>query len=122
MPVSGSRGGRAGGAHAAAQDVGADDEIAVGVDALARPDHDVPPSGLGIVSGVVSGHVGIAGQGVGDQHGVAAIGIQVSAGLEGQGHRSEGRAIFQWKPQGRLGKAEESLLDPADGDATRYRG
>ena len=33
-------------AHAAADDIGADDEEAVGVDGLARPDHRVPPAGL----------------------------------------------------------------------------
>ena len=38
--------GGAGRAHAAAEDVGADDEVAVGVDPLARSDHEIPPARL----------------------------------------------------------------------------
>ena len=54
---------RPGGAAATAQNVRADDEVAIGVDGLARPDDNVPPAG--IVGLVVLGDVRIAGQGRG---------------------------------------------------------
>ena len=57
-------------AAAAAENVGTNDEVAIGVDRLARPDHDVPPAG--IIVGVVLGDVRIARQGVADQHGIVA--------------------------------------------------
>ena len=51
---------RAGGAPASAEQVGADDEEAVGVDRPARPNQQVPPAGaLGI--SVVAGGVRVAG-------------------------------------------------------------
>ena len=64
--------GRPGRAHAAADHVRADDEIALGVDRLAGADHGLPPARL-------AGdrmHVGdmlVAGQRVADQDGVAAL-------------------------------------------------
>ena len=63
----------AGGARAAAEHVGADHEVAVGVDGLARPDHDIPPAGLlGAVLADAGGHVRVAGERVADQDGVGA--------------------------------------------------
>ena len=49
-------------AAAAAQDVGANDEVSPGVDRLARPHHQIPPAG--IVLFIVPGYVGIARQGM----------------------------------------------------------
>ena len=74
--------GRPGGAHAAADDVGADDEITVGVDRLAGPDHGLPPARLAGDRMVVD-HVLVAGQRMADQDGVAALGIQRAVGLVG---------------------------------------
>lgn len=60
-------------AQAAAQHVRADDEIAIGVDRLARPHHPRPPAGLaGARMG--GGDMLIAGQGMAHQDRVAAIG------------------------------------------------
>ena len=80
-------------AAAAAQDVRADDEVAVGVDRLAGPDDDVPPAG--IVVGVVPGDVRIAGEGVADQHGVVALRVEPAVGLVGHGHLGQPPAQLQ---------------------------
>ena len=82
--------GRAGRAHAAAEHVRADDEIAVGVDRLAGADHGLPPAGL-------AGdrmHVGdmlVAGERVADQDGVAALGVERAVGLVGDLERRRAR-------------------------------
>ena len=74
--------GRAGRAHAAADHVRADDEIALGVDRLAGTDHGFPPAGL-------AGHridardMLIAGERVTDQHGIGALGVERAVGLVG---------------------------------------
>ena len=78
---------RPGGAHAAAEDIGADDEIALGVDRPAGADHGLPPAGLaGQRMGV--GDVLIAGERMADQHGVAALGIERAVGLIGDLERA----------------------------------
>ena len=71
---------RPGAAAASAQAVRADDEVAVGVDALARPDQNIPPAG--IVRVVVPGDVRIAGERMADQHGVVAPCVQAAVGLD----------------------------------------
>ena len=58
-------------AAAAAQQIGTNHIVAVGIDGLAGPDHDIPPAG--IVVGIVPGDVRIARQGVANQHGVVAL-------------------------------------------------
>ena len=73
----------AGGAAATAQQIGADDEEAVGVDRLARADHDVPPAGIVLL--VVPGDVRIPAEGVADQDGVVARGVELAVGLVGDG-------------------------------------
>ena len=72
--------GRSGGAEAAADDVGADDEIAVGVDRLAGADHDVPPAGLA-GHRIDVGDVLVAGQRVADQDRVLAVAVERAVGL-----------------------------------------
>ncbi len=47
-------------------DVGADHEVAIGVEALAGADHGLPPAGL-VLAGVVAGRVRVAGERVQDQ-------------------------------------------------------
>ena len=64
--------GRAGRAHAAADHVRADDEIALGVDRLAGADHGLPPAGLA-GHRMHAGDVLVAGQRVADQHRIAAL-------------------------------------------------
>ena len=63
--------GRTGRAHAAAEDVGADDEEAVGVDRLAGADHQLPPAGLA-GDRIDVGDMLVAGQRMADQHGVGS--------------------------------------------------
>ena len=75
---------RAGGARAAAQDVGRDDEEPVGVDRLARPDHPVPPArlrGVRVLPAPVAGRVRVTGQRVADEHHVVARRRQLAVGL-----------------------------------------
>ena len=80
--------GRPGRAHAAADHVRADDEVAVGVERPAGTDHGFPPAGL-------AGHrvhivdVLVAGQRVADQDGVGAIGVEFAIGLVGDLERRE---------------------------------
>ena len=83
--------GRAGGAHAGAEHIGADDEIAVGVDRLAGADHGLPPAGLA-GHGMAVEDVLVAGQRMADQHGVAARGIERAVGLVGDLERAERHA------------------------------
>src|SRR5690606_35758150 len=73
--------GRPGGAVAAAQVVERHHEEAVGVDGLARTDATVPPARLAIVGAVVAGSMVMAGQGVADQHRVAARGVELTVGF-----------------------------------------
>ncbi len=75
-------GGRAGRAHAAAEHVRADDEVALRVERQPRPDHPVPPAGLA-GQRVFRGDVLVRGQGVADEDRVAAIGVESSVSLEG---------------------------------------
>ena len=80
--------GGAGRAHAAADDVGADDEIALGVDRPAGPDQGLPPARL-------AGHrmlvddVLVAGQRVADEHRIAARGVERAVGLISDLQRSK---------------------------------
>ena len=71
LPVAGLVEAGPGRAHAAADHVRADDEIALGVDRLARPDHRLPPARLAGHRMHV-GDVLVAGQRVADQHRVAS--------------------------------------------------
>ena len=83
--------GRAGRAEAAADDVGADDEEAVGVDDLARPDQHLPPAGLA-GDGIGVGDVLVGGQRMADQHGVGLGRVQRAVGLVGDLERRQQHA------------------------------
>lgn len=74
--------GRPGRAEAAADDVGADDEKAVGVDDLARPDQHIPPAGLA-GHRIAVGDVLVAGQRVADKDRVGPRFVEFAIGLIG---------------------------------------
>ena len=78
--------GRAGGTEAGANVVHADHEKPVGVQRLAGPDHVVPPAlaagdGLALRIRVHTGHMVRCVQGMADQHGIAALRIELSVGF-----------------------------------------
>ena len=74
--------GRAGRAHAAADDIRRNDEIAVGVDRPARPDHGLPPARLAGDRMIIRDML-VAGQRVADEDGVRLIGVEHAIGLIG---------------------------------------
>ena len=84
---------RSGRAHAAADDVGAEHEIAVGVDRLAGADHGLPPAGLA-GDGMDVGHVLVAGQRMADEHEIRLRGVECAVGLigDGEGRRAPPRS------------------------------
>ena len=81
---------RAGGAHAAAEHIGADQEIALGVEHVAGPDQRGPPPGMA-GDRVRVGDVLVAGQRVADQDRVAALGVERAVGLIGDRERRRDR-------------------------------
>ena len=80
--------GRPGRAHAAAEDVGADDEEAVGVDRLAGADERLPPAGL-LRNRMLACDILVAGERVADEDGVRFGGIQRAVGHVGDRHRRQ---------------------------------
>ena len=96
---------RPAGAHAAADDVGADHEVAVRVDGLAGPHVMLPPAGL-VLAQMIARHVGVPGQGVADEHGVGALGVQGAVGLIGQGHGPESFPAVQDHGMRGMGEGE----------------
>ena len=89
--------GGAGGAEAGADDVGTDDEIAVGVQELARADDFIPPPRLLFGLAVSPCQMGTAGPGMGHDDGIGAIWIQRAVGFIGNGDRAENTAALQAK-------------------------
>ena len=71
---------------------------------LPGPTHNVPPAG--IVVGIVPGDVRIARQGVADQHGVVARGVELAVGLVGHGH-------FRQRPPCSSGSGSSNVTDCA---------
>ena len=61
------------GAGTAANDVGTDDEVFVGVECFAGTDHCVPPAGLFIGFGVVARNMRVTGKRVFDQNCIVAF-------------------------------------------------
>ena len=88
LPVAGSMSLRPGRPHAAAEHVGADEEIALGVEHLAGPDHGRPPAGLA-GDRVRVGGILVAGQRVADQDRVRAFGVERAVGLVGDREGAE---------------------------------
>ncbi len=101
----------AGGALAAAEHVGADDEVVVGVHGLAGADEVVPPAGLAVVERVDAGAVVVAGEGVADEDGVVGGGVEAAVGLVAQGETREHVAVVAGEG---LGAGEIARLDEAD--------
>ena len=97
---------RPGRAHAAADHIGADDEVAVGVERTAGADHGLPPAGLAGHRMHV-GDVLIAGQRMADQNGVGAVGVEFAIGLVGDLERREIDAAIERQ---RLVHAEQRQL------------
>ena len=73
---------RSGRAHAAADHIGADDEVAVGVERAAGTDHDFPPAGLA-GQRMPIGDMLIKRQRMADQNRVGTVGIEFAIGLVG---------------------------------------
>jgi len=83
------------GSHATAEAVGANDKIFVRVYGLARPDHDIPPSELGVFGMVPACDMGITGKGVANQNRVIPLFIEFAVGLVRDVNRPEGLAAFE---------------------------
>ena len=81
-------------AHAAADHVRAEHEIAVGIDRLAGADHGVPPAGLA-GDGMDIGDMLIAGQRVTDEHEVRLVRVQRAVGLVGDAEGRERLAAIE---------------------------
>ena len=92
--------GGAGRAHAAAEDIRADDEKAVGIDGLARADEVVPPAGLA-GDRVRVRDILVARQRMADQDGVRFVGVEFAIGLVGDRERRQ--ILLAGELQGRAG-------------------
>ena len=75
-------------AQTAAEKIAADDEIAVGIEGLAGPDHDVPPA---LLAGhrMIAGEELIAGEGMADEDGVRFRLVEPAVSLIGHGEGAE---------------------------------
>ena len=89
----GTERGRAGGALATTEDVGAEDKPEVGIDGFARADEVVPPTGLTVVEAVEAGAVVVAAEGVADEDGVVAGGVEAAVGFVAEGETGEDAAV-----------------------------
>ena len=118
-PVAGIDGGRAGGAHARADDVGADDEVAVGVDGLARPHQGLPPAALAR-DRMGMGEVLVTGQRVADQDGVGAVRVEGAGRPVGDLERGQLRRRHP-SPGARPGRTAATRASSARGPATASR-
>ncbi len=84
---------RPGGAAATAQEVRANDKQALGVYRFAGADDDVPPAR--VILGVVRRDMGIAADGMADEHGVVASGAEPAVGFVGNGDAGQHAAEVQ---------------------------
>jgi hypothetical protein len=74
--------GRPGRAHAATDDIGADDEVLARIERTARTNQCFPPTGLA-GDGVHIGDMLVAGQRMADQDRVGAVRVELAIGLVG---------------------------------------
>ena len=93
---------RPGGAHAAAQHIGADQEVTIRIQRPAGADDILPPAGLAR-DGVGFGDILITRQRVADQHRIAGRCIEPPIGAIGDREGCHDRAAFQRQPIGKLG-------------------
>jgi hypothetical protein len=100
---------RPGAASAAAERVGADDEILVCIERATGADHRLPPTGLGVGGIVSSGSVRVAGERMDQQDGVIPRSIQRPIGLVDQIERGQRLTERQPKRRG-LGEGEMHRL------------
>ena len=87
--------GRPGAPAAAADDVGADDEVLVGVESLAGTDHHVPPARALVVGTVQPRDVGVPRERVGDEDGVVFALAERAVRLVGERERRQRAAPFE---------------------------
>ena len=108
--LAGRRVGRSGTgrAHAAADDVGADDEVTIDVERQPVADHVLPPSGLARHRMHVCDML-IERQRMTDQNGIGALGVELAIGLVGDLERREIDAAIEL----------QRLVDPEFGDLRR---
>jgi hypothetical protein len=83
-----------GGAHAAAQHIAADDEIALGIERLAGADHLLPPAGPP-GDRILADQELVPGQRMAGQDGIGACRVQLAIGLKGDGEGAEVDAAVQ---------------------------
>ena len=95
---------RAGGAIATADDIGADDKKTAGVHRLARANHRIPPSGMGlpplqprIVLGlrIPPGDMGVSGERMTNQYRIVTRRRQLAVDLILDGQLRQRTAVFQ---------------------------
>ena len=113
---------RAGGAHAAAEDIRADDEESVGVEGPAGTDHRFPPAGPACHRMKVRDML-VCGQRVADEKGVRARRVEGAIGLIGDGERRESRARIHDQRRGRIDAEREAVRRRglAQGAIRQYR-
>ena len=80
---------------AAAEHVGADDEVPFGVDRQRRADDALPPTRRGMAAAGGSGQVAVASPRVADQHRVGPGGVQLAPRLVGDGDVGEPAAVVE---------------------------
>ena len=114
--------GRAGRAHAAAEDVRADDEEAVGVDGQAGADDQVPP-GRAAGDRVGAGGELVAGESVADDDDIALVGVEFAPGFVGDLDVFERAAAVQTERLVRRGDGQAfQPIRPAEGAGGRIHG
>ena len=97
-------------AHAAADHIGAEHEIAVGIDRLAWADHGLPPARLA-GDGMDVGDMLVAGERMTDEHEVRLVGVERAVGLIGDG---EGREFLPAVERKRIVKMRDLALGIGD--------
>lgn len=103
----------AGRALAAAEDVRADDAVAVRVDRLAGTDDALPPAGALVLAGVASRYVRVAREGVADEDDVVVLGPDEAAALPGDVDAGQRAALFQMEHAVGQGQGRHVGLDDA---------
>ena len=86
---------RSGRTITAAEVVDPDDEEALGVERLARPDQVVPPAQILRIVGVNTGDVMTAGKRVTDQYGIGTCRVERAVGFESEFEPGQDGAAFQ---------------------------